>query len=315
MWPASWNGHCEVDAARVALTLGSDQRALSRARAGGGELPRRQPVGPFGQHRADHLGDDVAGPPHDHGVAGADVLDRDLVLVVQGGLADVGAADEDRFELGEGRGPAGAAHRHLDVEQLGGPLLGRELVGDGPARRPAGEAKLVTPGQVVDLDHHPVDLVVEVVAVVLPPQAEPVHLGEVGHDRDLRVDREPEVAQEVEGLGVGGERRPTLDLAQLVAPHGSSRPAVIDGSFWRKRPRRGVAGVDEQPLACLGLARRFKASKAVPLMYTSPRTSSTLGAPSGSRLGITPMVADVGGDVLAVTPSPRVAACTRRPPS
>jgi hypothetical protein len=36
------------------------------------------------EHRADHLGDDVARPPHDHGVADAHVLAPDLVLVVQG---------------------------------------------------------------------------------------------------------------------------------------------------------------------------------------------------------------------------------------
>ena len=78
-----------------------------------------------------------------------------------------------------GRGPAGAADRHEDVEQLGGALLGRELVGDGPARRPAREAELAPPAEVVDLHDHAVDLVVEVVAVLLPVLAVRLHLVEV----------------------------------------------------------------------------------------------------------------------------------------
>ena len=98
--------------------------------------------GPVGQHRADDLGDHVAGLAHDDRVARPHVLGPHLVLVVQRGQADGGAADEHRLEQGERRGLAGAADRHVDVEQLGGALLGRELVGDRPARRPAGEAEL-----------------------------------------------------------------------------------------------------------------------------------------------------------------------------
>ena len=107
--------------------------------------------GPGGEHRADDLGDDVAGPADDDRVARADVLGPDLVLVVERGPLDVGAADEDRLEHRERRGPAGAADRHLDVEQRGGALLGRELVGDGPAGRPGGGAELGPSAEVVDL--------------------------------------------------------------------------------------------------------------------------------------------------------------------
>ena len=56
--------------------------------------------------------------------------------------ADGRAADEHRLEHGERRGLAGAADRHHDVEQRGGALLGRELVGDGPPRRLRREAEL-----------------------------------------------------------------------------------------------------------------------------------------------------------------------------
>ena len=127
-------------------TAGSTQRCSASpsvrtsVRAAGtgrssGTTTARSPSGRSGQHRADDLGDDVAGLAHDDGVAGTHVLGRDLVLVVERGHADGGAADEHRLEHGERRGPTGAADRHHDVREQRGALLGRELVGDGPPRR------------------------------------------------------------------------------------------------------------------------------------------------------------------------------------
>ena len=51
-------------------------------------------------------------------------------------------ADLDRLHDRERRHPAGPADVDLDVQQLGGDLLRRVLVGDRPARRPAGRAEL-----------------------------------------------------------------------------------------------------------------------------------------------------------------------------
>jgi hypothetical protein len=85
------------------------------------------------EHRADDLGNDVARLAHDHHVAGTDVLDPHLILVVQGGHRDGGATDEDRFQR-----PNGVARpvRPIDTsnaQQLRRALLGRELEGNGPA--------------------------------------------------------------------------------------------------------------------------------------------------------------------------------------
>ena len=181
----------EVDAAGVALALGPHQRAPARARAGGRERPRLGALRPVGQHRADDLGDHVAGPAHDHRVARPHVLGPHLVLVVQGRLA----RRWRRRRTPARAGRTGVARpvrpdRHEDVEQLGGPLLGRELVGDRPPRRPAGEAELAAPAEVVDLHDHAVDLVVEVVAVLLPPLAVRLHLVEVRQHGDLGVHRQ-----------------------------------------------------------------------------------------------------------------------------
>ena len=58
-------------------------------------------------------------------------------------------------------------------------------------------------GEVVDLDHHAVDLVVEVVAVLLPPGAEGEHLVEAVDQVDLGIDREPGAAEPGRGCPTG----------------------------------------------------------------------------------------------------------------
>ena len=95
--------------------------------------------------------------------------------------------------------------------QQRGAFLGRELVGDRPARRLAGQAERRAQREVVDLDHDAVDLVGEVVAVLLPVLAERVRRGEVVHHGDLGVDREAELARATpacRGGCVNGRGRP-----------------------------------------------------------------------------------------------------------
>ena len=80
-------------ASRCAGHVGSMQRrsaSPSRRTSGlphaghvAGNVHGSAALGAQRQHRADDLGDDVAGLAHDHGVAGADVLGAHLVLVVQ----------------------------------------------------------------------------------------------------------------------------------------------------------------------------------------------------------------------------------------
>ena len=65
----------------------------------------------------------------------------------------------------ERRRPAGATDRDDNVEELGGALLGRELVRDHPARRLRGGTQGGVQRQLVDLHHRAVDLVVQVVAL------------------------------------------------------------------------------------------------------------------------------------------------------
>ena len=99
------------------------------------------------EHRPDDLGDHVARAPHDHGVALAHVLAPDLVLVVQRGVGHRDAADEHWLEHGERRDLAGPARVHVDRLQQRRALLGRELVGDRPARRVAVVARARAAGR------------------------------------------------------------------------------------------------------------------------------------------------------------------------
>ena len=107
---------------------------------------------------ADHLGNHVAGAAHDHRVADAHVLAPQLVQVVQRGVADRGAADEHRLELGHRRQLAGAADLDLDVVQPRQLLLRRVLVRHRPARLARDEAQPLLQRAVVDLVDHAVDV-------------------------------------------------------------------------------------------------------------------------------------------------------------
>ena len=91
------------------LLVGLAHRLAAARRADLGHLVGLGALGPLVEHDAHHLRDHVAGAAHDHRVADADVLARDLVLVVQRGVGDDHAAHRHRLELGGRRERAGAA--------------------------------------------------------------------------------------------------------------------------------------------------------------------------------------------------------------
>ena len=155
------------------------------------------------QHRRHDLGDHVAGAAHDHRVALAHVLAVQLVLVVQRRERDGRAADEDRIEHGERRDLAGAAGVDGDALDARGALLGGELVRDRPARRAAGRAELVAQRQLVDLHHHAVDLVGQLVAALsASARSRRTPRAASATSDDLVVDRQAGGAQAVERLAV-----------------------------------------------------------------------------------------------------------------
>ena len=237
-----------IDTPSVTFAFRPHERLLAD-RAHRREHPLGQAVGTHRQHRADDLGDHVAGLAHNDHVTGAHVLQTNLILVVQRGHPDRGATDEHRLEHGERCRLPRAADRHHDVPEQGGALLGRELVGDGPPRCLARDAELGPLVEVVDLDDCAVDLVWQVVAVLLPMHAETQDVVERAEHLDGRVHREATVGQERERLRMGPERRPALDGAQLIAEERELAPGRDVGILLPQAARRRVPRVGEQGVA------------------------------------------------------------------
>ena len=107
-----------VRAAQVDVALlGRSER---RAALGAVRRHDERPLGAVAQldHRAEHLGDDVAGLAQHDGVADQHALGLDDVLVVQRRLAHHAARDARRLHHRERRRAAGATDRDHDVEQL-----------------------------------------------------------------------------------------------------------------------------------------------------------------------------------------------------
>ena len=84
---------------------------------------------------------------------------------MEGGAGHRRAGDEDRFHHAEGRDASGAPDLDGDVQQPGADLLGRVLVGSGPAGHSGGVTEAALEGMVIELEDDAVDLVDEVVAV------------------------------------------------------------------------------------------------------------------------------------------------------
>jgi len=179
------------------LTLGTNERAMTD-RAVGRKHPGLGACVSLGEHRTNDLGDDVAGSPDDDHVAGAHVFRRHLVLVVERGVRDGDAADEDRFEQCIGRGGAVGADRDRNVDEASRPLLRGHLVGDGPPWGAGGAAQHPLRFEIVDLHDDTIELVVEVVTLPFELLDELDHLVDRADDAAVVVDGEIERAEEVE---------------------------------------------------------------------------------------------------------------------
>lgn len=90
-------------------------------------------IGAFVDDYGDELGDDFSGFFDFDGVANVEISLADHAIVVEGGVLDFGAGEEDGFEGGSRGDFAGLADLMIDCEELGGFTLGGELVGDDPA--------------------------------------------------------------------------------------------------------------------------------------------------------------------------------------
>uniref|UniRef100_A0A0N4ZWK6 Amidase domain-containing protein n=1 Tax=Parastrongyloides trichosuri TaxID=131310 RepID=A0A0N4ZWK6_PARTI len=266
--------------------------------ADGGEDVRDGALGTQRIDHADDLGDDVAGALQDDGVADADVLAGDLVLVVQGGVADHDAADGDGMQAGDGGQGAGAADLDVDAFQNGRGLLRRELVGDGPSRASGDEAEALLPVQTVDLVDHAVDVVAEAAAVGLQRLIDADQaVGALDTGRavvDLKAPGAEGFQRAVLGVGEGGG-----GLAPGVGEEGQGALGRDLWVFLTQRPGGEVARIGVGALA-FGLGRRVESVEGgVGGVDLAPDFDDVGPAGARQRLGDAVQGAQVGGHVLA----------------
>ena len=205
-------------------------------------------LGPALEPDLDNLRDHVARPLHDHDVADPDVLALDVVLIVQRGARDHDAADGHGLEFGDRGQGAGAADLDADPADHGLRLLGRELVRDRPARRPADKAEPALVVDPVDLDHDAVDLVGQLEPAGRDPGVIVEQRRLVLDLLDQRVDLEPVAFEPFEKTAVGAIDR-GLRLAPGIGEEAQFAPRSDRGIQLAQRARRRVARVGEQRLA------------------------------------------------------------------
>ena len=155
-----------IHAAMIGLALGAHHVPAAH-RAALRHVKLTMPARLVFQHLHD-FGNYIAAALDQHPVADAHAQPIDLVHVVQRGAADRGAADRHGLEPCHRRQLAGAAHLHLDVFDLRLARMRGVLVGDGPARRFAGEAQLLLQPNAVDLHDDAVGFVGQAVALAFP---------------------------------------------------------------------------------------------------------------------------------------------------
>src|ERR1700730_1534261 len=115
--------------------------------------------GPHFKNWANDLRNNVSGALNNYGIADADVLADDFILVVKRGILHNDAAHSNGDELGHWRQRTGAAHLDVDPAKEGCGFLRREFMCRGPARRPQNLAKSLVKIEPIHLVHDAVDIV------------------------------------------------------------------------------------------------------------------------------------------------------------
>ena len=248
----SLGGALGVDAAQGGL-IGQMGHRRPAAGTDGRHLPRLR-LRSVGGH-ADHLGDDLPCLPHLDGIPDAQTQLPDKVLVVQRRPGHGGARQGDRLK-GSRRGQhAGAAHRHLDVQQFGLLDLGGILECDSPPREFGGGAQLGPLGQAVHLDHRAVH--VEPQGCTLCADLLDLRNGvlDVVHQVIPGRHRQPQLFQIVQAGGMAGQFHPP-HLLHIKNEDAQTAAACHLGVFLAQAAGGGVAGIFEggRPLQLLFLA-------------------------------------------------------------
>ena len=229
-----------VLAANGDLVLAAGQ-GLSARGAGGGEGEERLLSTAPVLEDPKHFRDDFAAFGDHHPVADPQPEPFDLVGVVQGGAFHHGAEELHRIQLGHRSHRPGAPDLDADLAHAGLDLSRLELIRDAPARRFGGGPELILPVEPIDLEHHPVGPVVELVPLHLPCVADRDGFVNVGDTGEVGLDRQPQAAQQRHRLMMRGEPlRARID-------EGVAEEA--------QRAARHFAGIEELESSGAGVAR------------------------------------------------------------
>ncbi|MNZ92890.1 hypothetical protein D3C78_1119350 [compost metagenome] len=147
---------------------------------------------------------------------------------------------------------AGTSDLELHIEHFGQLLHGRKLVGNRPARRTGTEAELALRGQAVDLEHHAIDLIRQVVAARADIAVVLQTLCYAGGMTQLTTDRQTPGLELLEGANMSVSQRRRY-LPQAIA---AKLQWATGGDFriqLTQAARRGVARVGEGFAAHLDL--------------------------------------------------------------
>ena len=215
--------------------------------------------------RPEDLGDDVAGLAHDDHVADTHALAGHLGGVVEGGACYRRTGDQDRLHHAEGRDATGAPDLDGDVQQPGAYLLGRVLVGGGPAGHSGGVPQAALKGVVVELEDDAVDLVDEVVAVGGVALDVGLALGASPHHGVVGGYRQPPSGQQLIPLVLAGREplpRCRGDRTDPVGDHRQGPGSGNGGVLLAQRAGSRVArvGKDLQEGGAVGLPLQVEGS-------------------------------------------------------
>ena len=156
--------------------------------------------GPQFRQHPHHLRDDFSGFAHNHRVTEVQIQFGDAISVVQGGAADAGARQGHRLEFGHRRHGAGASHLHHQLQQLAGGFFRWIFQGNGPAWGLLGGARLILKTQVVELHHHAIGGVRQLMALLLPAVAEAFDSVQAIAELAVGIDAKPRLLEPLQHL-------------------------------------------------------------------------------------------------------------------
>ncbi len=229
--PQKWRRASRTTAGHAGLTHRSATSPSSRTtgsaadRAPGRHLERRRAGGPLLREHAHHFRDDVAALLDDDGVAHPHVLAGEILVIVQGRPLDGRPAEQNRIEVRHRGQRSRPPDVDADLAHDGHGLLRRVLVGERPARGFGGRAELALDGPLVHLDHDPVGLELEPVALLLPLLDETSDVLEGLADPAVRVHRKSRATP-----GARAPRSGSPAWASPRRPRTPTRPAGVSRS-------------------------------------------------------------------------------------